>query len=770
MGDIIRVLIVEDLPTDAELSERVVRDVLPASEFLRVETREDFLSALETFTPDVILCDFKLPDFDAMSALKLALELAPETPFIVVTGSMNEDTAVESMKAGAWDYVIKEHLKRLGPAVLGVLEQSRLRRERRLAHEALRESEARYRLLTEMSPLAIIAHIKGKIMFANPAAVLLLAASRSEDLEGKAAIDLVHPDDRGIAQERIEKILTLGSVGPGVYRWVRLDGQVITVEAVGRMAEKLGEMTVLTVLQDITERRRAEEALRASEAKYRAIFEQARDTIYFTTPEGRLMDINPAGLELFGYSQEEFRRKSVSDHFADPEERKEINVELEEKGFIKDKEVSFIRRDGSGLICLDSATVWRDQDGVTRGYIGTLRDVTEARQAEATRARLEDQLRQAQKMEAIGTLAGGIAHEFNNVLTPILGFAQIAYEDLPEGHPARGKLDHIVKSARRAQEVVHQILAFSRQDSKEMQPLLLAPILKEPLKLLKASLPSTIEIKQDIESEDAMVMANATQIHQVVMNLCTNAAHAMREKGGTLFVSLTEVEVGPNRTTRNLDLNPGPYLKLTVSDTGVGIEPEIMKRIFDPYFTTKPLGEGTGMGLAIVHGIVTGHGGTITAYSEPGQGTVFNVYLPQLASSELGIFEETSIMPRGEGRVLFVDDEELLAAYGQELLERLGYQVKALTNGQEALAAFKADPDSFDLVITDRTMPGLTGYDLAMEMLKIRPDKPIIMCTGFSELASEEKAKAIGIRSVVTKPIDVMKLAMTLRELLGAKV
>jgi|GEM_PF-665064 len=643
--------------------------------------------------------------------------------------------------------------------------------ESKRAEEALRESEVRFRDMAELLPTGIAElDLELRLTYANRTCLEMFGYARSEIDAGISVLERIGPADRQRVLQNIQKLVVGRDSGPQEYSLLRKDGSEIDILLNSGLVTKEGEVIgIRSTLQNITERKRAQEALKASEARYRAIFEQARDTIYFTTPEGRLVDINPAGLELFGYSKEEFRRKNVTNHFADPEDRTKINAELEEKGFIKDREVTFRRGDGSELICLDTAAVWRDQDGAILGYIGTLHDVTEIRRAEATRARLEDQLRQAQKMEAIGTLAGGIAHEFNNVLTPILGFAQIAYEDLPEGHLARGKLDHVVKAARRAQEVVRQILAFSRQDSREMQPLLLAPAIKEPLKLLKASLPSTIEIRQDIEAAQAMVMANATQIHQVVMNLCTNAAHAMHEKGGVLSVSLTEVEVGTDRAARNLDLKPGPYLQLAVGDTGVGIEPEIMKKIFDPYFTTKPPGEGTGMGLAIVHGIVTSHGGTITVYSEPGQGTVFNIYLPRIVSVDEGVSEETAEMPKGEGRVLFVDDEEQLVAYGQELLERLGYQVKAFTSSQEALAAFKADPDGFDLIITDRTMPGLTGYDLAEEMLKIRPDKPIIMCTGFSERDSEKKAKAIGIRAIAPKPIHVAKLAVTMSKLLRNK-
>jgi CheY-like chemotaxis protein len=342
--------------------------------------------------------------------------------------------------------------------------------------------------------------------------------------------------------------------------------------------------------------------------------------------------------------------------------------------------------------------------------------------------------------------------------------------EAPEDSVARSNLAQVLKAANRAKGLVNQILTFSRQSEQERKPLKIQPIIKEALKLLRASLPSTIEITQNIDKESGAILADPTQIHQVIINLCTNAYHAMREKGGVLEVILTEVDADSTDLTFNPDLSPGPYLRLTISDTGHGMDRIVMERIFDPYFTTKDLGEGTGMGLAVVHGIVRSHSGDITVYSEPGKGTTFHVYLPRIDTGAIAPETvSTEPAPKGKERILLVDDEEQIVLMVRQMLEGLGYHVTARTSSVEALGAFRAKPEKFDLVITDQTMPNMTGAELAQKLMGIRADIPIILCTGFSEVITEDKSKAIGIREYVMKPVIRSEIAKTIRRVLDKK-
>jgi CheY-like chemotaxis protein len=380
----------------------------------------------------------------------------------------------------------------------------------------------------------------------------------------------------------------------------------------------------------------------------------------------------------------------------------------------------------------------------------------------------QQQLLQTQKLEAIGTLAGGIAHDFNNILMAILGYTQLAMSEVPKDNRAQDDLQQVFMAGKRAKDLVKQILTFSRHTKQEKKPLELRLLIKEVLKFLRASLPTTIEILEHIESDAGIVMADPTQMHQVLMNLCTNAGHAMREKRGVLEVGLMTIDLDA-ATAQHLGLGHGPYVDLMVSDTGHGMERAVMERIFHPFFTTKGPGEGTGLGLSVVHGIVKSHGGAITVDSEPGKGTTFHMYLPRIEMGEVPEALASAPVPTGSERILLVDDEKTLVEMVKQMLEVLGYKVAGRTSSIEALEAFRCRPDKFDLVITDQTMPNMTGETLAMEILKIRPDMPIILCTGYIGLISEEKIKAIGIRELVMKPVVGDDIARIIRQVLDQK-
>jgi PAS domain S-box-containing protein len=392
------------------------------------------------------------------------------------------------------------------------------------------------------------------------------------------------------------------------------------------------------------------------------------------------------------------------------------------------------------------------------GTVANSRDITEKKL-------LQEQLIQAQKMEAIGTLAGGIAHDFNNILSAIMGYTELSLDRLKKEPLIKENLSEVLKAAKRARDLVKQILTFSRQTEQEMRPIQIKPIVVEALKLLRASIPKTIEIRKNIDC-DATVLADPTQIHQVLMNLCTNASHAMQQNDGVLEVNLTGVTIDSDFIAQHPEITAGNYLRIEISDSGCGMTRESMARIFNPFFTTKDRGKGTGMGLSVVHGIAKSHGGTITVSSEPGKGSTFNVYLPMMENIKPPKNNADEPIPTGKERILFIDDEEALVEMGKQMLQELGYEVTARTSSIEALELFRANFDKYDLVITDMTMPHITGEKLAKEFMNFRPDIPIVICTGYSEWISEESAKAMGIKEYAMKPLVKRDLAHIVRKVL----
>ncbi|MBL6994546.1 ATP-binding protein, partial [Desulfobacula sp.] len=398
--------------------------------------------------------------------------------------------------------------------------------------------------------------------------------------------------------------------------------------------------------------------------------------------------------------------------------------------------------------------------------IGIIRDISAKKKEEKDKKKLESQLVQAQKMQAIGVLAGGIAHDFNNILFPVLGNTEMLIMEAPEDSPFKDRLKEIYTAALRAKDLVKQILTFSRQENHELMLMKMQPIIKEALKLIRATIPSTIEIKQDISADCGVIKADPTQIHQIVMNLTTNAFHAMEETGGEMKVNLKQIELG-EMDIITPDMKPGIYACLIVADTGTGMDNELTQKIFDPFFTTKEKGKSTGMGLSVVHGIVKGLGGIVRVYSEPGIGSEFKVYLPAgKNSSEEDIQQTKEPIQGGTEQILIVDDEKPIITMEKEMLEHLGYKITAYTSSLEAFEAFRANPDKFDLIITDMAMPFMPGDKLAAELIKIRPDIPILLCTGFSKTMSEEKAASLGIKGFLIKPIVMKDLAKKVRQVL----
>jgi PAS domain S-box-containing protein len=640
---------------------------------------------------------------------------------------------------------------------------------RKNAEEALRENEERYRQIVESSTDAILVRSGEVIIYANPAAVTLFRASHAGELVGKRYLDLVHPDDRPESIERIRKGMDEKWIAPlREHRIVALDGQIVHVESTGVPVQYQGEIQLFGVFRDITARRLVDERLRETEKKYRELTESLPQVIFEVDSKGNLTYLNRTGYDLFGYTPADFADGfSVLEAFIrEDRERVANDITLNIQGQrLGRQDYTAVKKDGTKFpVCVHANRVLKGQAGT--GVRGILIDLTATKRVEEEKKKLEIQLQQAQKMEAIGALAGGIAHDFNNILSAIIGYIELAMFN--EGSEnCIHELKEALKASNRAKDLVKQILAFSRQTDEERMPVRMGLVAKEAIKFLRATIPTTIEIKARINEKSGAVLANSVELHQIIMNLCTNAVHAIGEKEGVLEIEVQHTEIDHIRKDDVIGLELGPYIRLSVRDTGMGMPPEIFKRIFDPYFTTKEKGVGTGLGLAVVHGIVKKSGGAIKVESDPGRGSAFHIYLPRVDQAAPYPADQPEIPTGGSERILFVDDEKMLADIGEKVLERLGYDVVSRTSPIEALELFKAKPDRFDLVITDQTMPGMTGDALAKELMRIKPGLPVIICTGYSQIISPARAAEKGIKALVMKPILINDIAAAIRKALN---
>ncbi|MGA2403673.1 MAG: PAS domain S-box protein [Syntrophobacteraceae bacterium] len=635
--------------------------------------------------------------------------------------------------------------------------------ERKRAEEVWRDSEAQLRQIIDLVPHMIFVKDRdGKYLLVNQAVAESYDTSATA-LTGKYHGDF-HPDQSELQRmlDDDREVMMSGEtkhIPEEAFTDARGNQRFLQTTKVP--FNIIGEKTsaVLGIAIDITERKRAEdEHMRLATA-----IEQAAEAIIMTDTNWVIDYVNPAFTAMAGYDSKEIIGRHMRLLKCDKHDRafyRDIRKTLA-GGQVWSGRLTNRKKDGSLYEAEATASPVRNKSGAIINFVAIHRDIT-------LQEKLERDLRQAQKMEAIGTLAGGIAHDFNNILTAIVGHVEIAGFTLAQEDPVRRNLDQVLQASARAKDLVKRILAFSRRTEQRHQPVPLVSVVKEAFKLLRPSLPTTIEIRREIalSPEDGVVFADPTEIHQVLINLCTNAAHAMRTQGGVLRVKLSDMVVDDPRHSLHPDLGPGHYVCLAVSDTGHGIDPAVRERIFDPYFTTKRIGEGTGLGLSVVQGIVRTYGGAITVHSELGKGTTFEVFLRSMEKHTLTLTESREALAAGAERILLVDDENILAELGKELLESLGYKVVAKTSSIEALETFRADPHGFDLVITDMTMPGLRGEELAGEIIALRGDIPVILCTGYSELINETKAREMGIREFVMKPYSIANFAETIRKAL----
>jgi PAS domain S-box-containing protein len=623
--------------------------------------------------------------------------------------------------------------------------------------QGLRESAERYRILVEGSFDGIFLRQGHRIVFANARLSQMLGYSEAE-LTGLDRWEIYHPDDRRIVQERTSARIAGEHVTPRYdVRLLRRDGTSFPAELDARVFHVEGQPLIQVCVRDISERKRAEE----ERLQLVTAIEHAAEIIAITDTSAAVKYINSAVETITGYARTEIIGHPLHVLGKGPHDAASYAAMVATLGQGKVWSGRTVNRkkDGSPFETEVSISPLRGDDHEVIGYVAVMRDVT-------NEVALEAQLRQAAKMEALGTLAGGIAHDFNNIIYVIMGFAEIALNATSAETRLKSYLRQVLLAANRAKDLVEQILTFSRQSERQKHMVSVIPLVEETLTFLRASIPTTVDIRPHLDAEADVIKGDPTQIHQIIMNLCSNAAHAMGQHGGTLDVRLTTERFGTEHQAPLPGMTEESYLLLSVQDTGHGMKPEVMERIFEPYYSTKEKGQGTGLGLAVVHGIVKDHGGAIAVRSEPGKGTVFDVYLPLVHSDGPASVRETETVPTGRQRILVVDDESAVTAMLEAMLDGLGYLVETCNSSVDALALFRERGDRFDLVITDLTMPIMTGVHLARELLDIRASIPVILCTGHTQLMSESEAKKMGMKALLVKPVTRSKLGRTIRKVL----
>ena len=797
------ILAVDDEKQNLFILKRLISDAFQDALLFTAESAKEGLEIARETKLDIVISDLHMPGMNGIEFCKAlkASEASADVIVLLVTAYMSRPEVIEeALQAGIFDFMTKPIenqvlLARIHSAFRFKQaetefkrEQSRLEhkvqertielesinqrlkneiQERERAETALRESHQQ--MLTAMEGTDegfwSLDMQSGVVTYdANWARVLGYEA-REMQFGADWWDEHVHPQSRSRFSEAMENYLSgREKYYETEYRVKTNQGKWIWVWSRGicsQFDEQKKPLKIVGTQRDITEKKKAEGAFQ----QLVTAIEQVEDCIIITDANANILYVNPAFEKVTGYDKESVLGENprlLKSGVQSLQFYEEMWDTLTD-GQVWTGRMVNRRRDGSLYDEEASITpVKNDYDEISN-FIAVKRDVTE-------RVKMERQLRQAQKMEAIGTLAGGIAHDFNNILFAIQGYNSLSLRMLADSHPIRSHLEKLGQAAERAKELVSQILTFSRQTEQKLRPVLMQPIIKEAMNLLRASIPSTIEVKQQISPEGGLIQGDITQIHQIIVNLATNAYHAMRESGGVLTVTLNSILVDEKSAPLYQEMNRGIYSELVVSDTGKGMSRETLERIFEPYFSTKEQGEGTGMGLSIVHGIVTFYKGKIFVESEEGRGSTFHVLIPEVDTmideEQDESIDESDLL--GHEHILVVDDEQPISDMLKNMLEELGYTVDAFTSSERVLSEFSRMPDKYDAVITDMTMPRMTGAVLATRMLEIRPSIPIILCTGYSESIDEESAKELGISEFLFKPISIQMLAKTLKQVLTA--
>jgi len=758
----LRLLLVEDMPADAELAVATLKRAGYALSFEVVDSPELFRQHLEQGEYDLVLADHNLRTWTGMDALEILQRCNKDVPLVVVTATLGDEAAVDYIKRGAADYVLKHRLDRLPLAVSRTLRDKAFREEKARLQDQILCAKREWELTFDTVPDPVLVLDKEcRIQRANrPAAELLGIGFRQ--MIGRKCYEILHALDEPPADCPHQHLLQTGQEARGDIEEPRL-GKVFHVTCTPLRDTGGALRGSVHVMRDITERKQADEALRQSEARYRSLFENATYGIFQVGLDGSFVDANPALVRMLGYGSKEelLTRNLATDIFDDPEASVSLLAGHQTKAYQQGIEVAWKRKDGTPITVRATGRAVHDQQEQLAHIEVIAHDVTERRM-------LEKQNRQLQKFEAIGRLAGGIAHDFNNVIGAVLGWAQIGFAEAPEGSRLRSHFKKIRDQAVGAAGLTRQLLAFARRQILEPRNINLNQTIAEVVSLLEKILGAQIEVKT-VQARDLMpAFADATQVEQVLMNLCLNARDAMPQ-GGSLLIETQNAQVDEEYCRLRAYARPGRYVLLSVSDTGVGMDAATLERIFEPFFTTKEAGSGTGLGLAMVYGIVKQHGGFVQVYSEPGHGTTFRVYFPAGAGvAEEQKKSEPDQVQGGAETILVVEDHEGMRTMAQEALSGLGYDVLLASDGEEAVRMFEAECDRVALVVLDVVMPKLNGPKAYVQMSARKPGLPAIFTTGYSAemgmLSSMLERGAV----ILQKPYNPASLGRKVREVLDA--
>jgi PAS domain S-box-containing protein len=742
----VRILHLEDNENDHILVREMLHADGLACEFVSAKTRDDFDAALQSDKYDLIISDYTLPSFDGLRALKLAREVCPEIPFIFFSGTIGEEAAIESLKNGAMDYVLKQRPNRLAPAARRALRNAEERTRRKRAENALQQSEERFRIVVRATDDIVweLDLKTSKVWFSENFQTVYGHHWKMDDTSREQWLELIHPDDRGRVITGITALLASGGrVWWDEHRIRRADGSYADV--LGRASvvyDRNGKAQRLVgITIDMSERKRAEEKIR----EQAALLDKARDAIIVADTDEKIVYWNQSAERIYGWNAEEVVGRHLQEvffHGKPPPELQETIKGLRERGEWVG-ELQEFTKEGRPLIIQGRATAIRDEQGRPKSLLIINTDVTE-------RKLLEEQFLRAQRLESLGVLISGIAHDLNNSLSPIVMGAGIVRDEVTSP-----ELESIVNtmhtSARRSAEMVKQMLTFVRGGESKKTHVYPGQLVKEMGKIISDTFPKSIQCRVLVDKSSWQVYGLPTQLHQVLLNLCVNARDAMPE-GGTLTLSVENASLKPADVAAHSGAKPGNYLCLGVADTGAGIPAEQLGKIFDPFFTTKAPGKGTGLGLSTSLGIIKSHGGFIDVQSKVGRGTEFKFYLPAVTGTPVETAPEQISLPPGHGEcILIVDDEEAILAIMRSTLENYGYQVLTAGSGLEAIARFTQNSDAVHLVITDLAMPFMDGHAAIQALRKIRPDVKIIVATG-SEKEVEDLRKEVKISAFIPKP------------------
>ncbi len=644
--------------------------------------------------------------------------------------------------------------------------------DKKMGEAALMRSESFHRTLVNTIPdLVWLKDINGVYISCNSIFEIFFGAKEAE-ISGKTDYDFKEKELADFFRENDRKAMEAD--GPSINEeWLTFAGNGYhglfeTIKTPMRDAD--GTLIgILGIARDISQREKAERDLKDNEERYKMAQRIGKVGNWEYDIKNKKFWGSEEAKRIYGFDPDsnDFNVDVVEHCIIDKDRVHQALVDLIEKGQPYDLEFAIKPVTGAGMkVIRSNAELVKDDSGRPVKVLGVIQDITSHKKAEEERIGLEKQLRQSQKLESVGLLAGGIAHDFNNILAAVIGYTEMALDEAEKGSRLENDLHEVLTAGTRAKSLVNQIMAFARKSEEDISPVRVSKIAEEALRLLRSTIPSTIEIRQELDSDSA-VMGNPAQIHQIFMNLCTNAAHSMEEESGILTVKTWDISLDGNAVSENKKINPGRYIMITVSDTGCGIDPDIIDSIFDPYFTTKGPEKGSGMGLSVVHGIAESLGGFVDVSSENRKGAVFTVYLPVTGEGMDLPVEEAKVSPNGSERILFIDDELSITKIGEEVLRKLGYSVTARTSSVEALELFKVKYNEFDLIVTDLTMPNLSGDKLAIQMLRIRPDIPIIVCTGYSKKLSRDLIEDIGVKAIAYKPLERGDLARIIRKVLN---